>query len=131
MASPRARRAARSSSSSEPAESPPGRDEAGRFVHHDGDAWTRRPRARAEEEDDDVAADAWARARARVVMRRASGCLGTRARFFASEGEARRFVLRARSFYTRDERLRVYANESFVFARGDVVRCAHACEAKS
>jgi len=62
---------------------------------------------------------------------RASGCLGTHARFFASEGEARRRVLRARLLYTRDERLREYANESFVFARGDAIRCAHACEAKS
>jgi len=93
MASPRARRAARSSSSSDPVESPPGRDEAGRFVHHDGDARTRRTRARMEEDADarvDVDAVVDARTRARVVMTRASGRVEAPARFFARRGEARR-----------------------------------------
>ena len=89
----RARRAARSSSSSDPVESPPGRDEAGRFVHHDGDARTRRTRARMEEDADarvDVDAVVDARTRARVVMTRASGRVEAPARFFARRGEARR-----------------------------------------
>ena len=93
MASPRARRAARSSSSSDPVESPPGRDEAGRFVHHDGDAWTRRTRARTEEDADarvEVDVDVEARTRARVVMTRASGRVEAPARGFARRGEGRR-----------------------------------------
>ena len=106
MASPRARRAARSSSSSDPVESPPGRDEAGRFVHHDGDAWTRRTRARMEEDADarvDVDAVVDARTRARVVMTRASGRVKAPARFCTfSRGEERRGEARRAGGYALD-----------------------------